>query len=841
MEIREGSFDFPSISGTGPQTAAEDPVLRFPREVLRAAAGITGYSAIFDRSTGDHHLGRLQVELNAVINPSDNHEVLINATFGLRDWSNNWDDKYWGNIQYAVIADLVPVTPPGPGESRGDLIITDAEINQAIQHFRSYKHLDAINVFPDNSIRLIADKPTGVRLYVDYDSHSGLPPIAMLSGELEVVSGAMSTTLVPLANIVPRRDIQIDRGQTGHTLNFTIPEGLCTGNVTIRATVFSAADRSQFSETFERSLQFFNSSPVRVFCVGIDYTGPDIMSGATPAQLQAPPQSAFTNLFQFTELIYPIPSVTQTGYMTATYDKEVKSDITKGCDKVGDLRDWIKDLRGDSSDIFYGLLNTGVDTGSVGGCGGSGNAAVGIVGATTTVAHELGHVLGRKHAPCDNVTRCARPLDTDDDYPHYSGYDSDSIGEFGFDTTTGLVRGPVTSHDMMGYSGGKWISPYTYKALLSRVPGSDGGSGGSAEASLSSGSGMSMAAISQPSGFRRQDEEWIRMKQDHLFMSLKINMDRSVEWRPAFHYPVYPQAHDDTKTDFVIEFRDGDGNILNRECLYLSGNSCGCGCDEGGSDWPKEIRQAVPYHPGAKKVIIYECEKSIFEQDIPEPPTVKMDRQESKKPDEDSVTFHWSAMDKNEAKDLWYLLQWRDAYGVWRGCAPRTQDSQLSIPKTRFQGVRMLAIRLLATSGIATGMATWEGEIEYPKPEYPGDRDVQISIPGVGLESPATYEVNPVIRVSVLDRYGRSVENPEILWYGGAGSQIGRGRSFDLRQLPIGFQQLRAVVLNTGQEGGSTRWMVEHSRDNHFRIHRGTITYPDPNCPPEDQNPTGGF
>jgi hypothetical protein len=197
VEIRERSFNFPQTSGSGPQSA--EATIPFPRAVLRAAVGITGYSATFG-DEDDHQLGRLTVEVRSEISAANPNDVIVRGTFGLRDWSGEWDDRYSGNIQYVLLAELEAVAPPLPGEARGDLIIVDAEVTQAIQHFRSHEHLDSANVFPDNSIRLVADKPTAVRLYADYDAASGLPVINWLTGSIEVLSGATTTTLAPLAS-----------------------------------------------------------------------------------------------------------------------------------------------------------------------------------------------------------------------------------------------------------------------------------------------------------------------------------------------------------------------------------------------------------------------------------------------------------------------------------------------------------------------------------------------------------------------------------------------------------------------------------------------------------------
>jgi hypothetical protein len=306
VEIRATSLLFPETSGEGPLTAEAE--MRFPRDVQRVAAGITGYTAVFENDD-DHHVGRLEVEVDARVDADDPAKVVVAGRFGLRDWSNEFDDPYSGLIDVAVLADLVPVTPPGPGDIRGDLVIVSAEITQAIQHFRSADHLDAPNVFPDNSIRLIAGKPTVVRLYVDYDSGSGLAPISTLSGDLTLFNPAGSITLSPIESIQPRRDSSIDRGSRRHTLNFLIPDTQSIGELNLFATVFDAFDLTQISGSFERTIEFVQQPPLRMIAVGINYTGEDIIDGAPPEDLEAPNETDFVDTLEFTDRVYPIPGV----------------------------------------------------------------------------------------------------------------------------------------------------------------------------------------------------------------------------------------------------------------------------------------------------------------------------------------------------------------------------------------------------------------------------------------------------------------------------------------------------------------------------------------------------
>ncbi len=823
MEIRTNALLFPKTRNSGPIAASTQ--LRFARNVVGAVAAMSGYSATFE-NRDDHELGKLDLELTTTIDPADPRNVTVDGSFALRDWSGNWDDAYSGTVSLTVLADLAPVAPPTPGGARGDLVITDAEITQGIQHFRSALHLDSANVFPDNSIRLVEDKATSVRLWIDYDRNSGLPLISALTGALTVQDAAgVLTTILPLNPIVPKRESQIARGMATDTLNFVMPEALCSANVSISARVWSVGNVDDFADGFQRTLQFETFVPVRVFAVGVNYTGPDIIMGQPTA---APVPADFVSLFGITELLYPIPQVMQTGYMTMDYDGEMKSDISKGCDKMGDFRDDVSDLRGDSTDIFYALLNLGVDTGSVGGCGGSGGAGVGIIGGQGTVAHELGHILGRKHAPCDNVTRCARPLNTDDDYPRYSGFDSDSIGEFGFDSTTGGVLTPGAAHDMMGYSGNAWISPYTYKALMTRIPATGGGAAPAAAAMRSVTSAISW----QPRGRRTPIEirERIPMPAQHLFVNIVIERDRSVKWRTAFHYPTGPQEVHGTPTRFILELRDGKGEALLSHCLHHDDTTCGCAGDD--CMWPKKFKAALPFDPTARRLVILDCDKELLDVSIPAPPKVELKCARADEAESKVIECSWRAEAEDGGGELWYLLQWRDARGVWRGVAPRTQRTDWQVLKTLWGRSGEIAIRVLASSGISTGMADWKGRLAVEPKSPKGPRRVMVELAGIAPSAEATVELPAVLRAVVRNDDGTASAAGDVAWYGPRGGLYARGRSLLLSVLPYGAYVLRAAVENAGDGDGVGSWIVERTREDRYFWHRGTVTYTDPECHP---------
>lgn len=740
MEIRRRSVSIPPTSSSGPANASFTEV--FPREVLSAVAGLVGFASGYDEQD-DRPFGELEIR---VTNSIVANTVTVEVGLGLRDWSGTFDDAYLGLIDVVL---LVELENAAAGPVREDLQITGIEFTQATQYFRSALHLPASQVQPDNSIPLVARKNLGVRVYVDYDAASGLPNIGMLTGELEVQTATQLITLSPIESMVPRRDVQIDRGEFGHTLNFLVDAEDCQGTVDFRCRVFDEADPTQVSQASQSTRQFTEFAPMRLFIVGIEYTGDG-------ANLPAPTQQDILRDLDYTERVFPIPEVIPTGYaVLQDFDKSPEDD-----DGLNEANKLIRDLKGDSEDAYLGIFPIGTPFGDFTGQQTQGVAS-GAGNDQVLIAHELGHLFGRLHPPCLVPSACDNPGDLDEDYPQYGSYARHSIGEYGFDPlqadTGNMVRPPANWFDYMSYARfNRWTSPNTYVALMTP---DDAVGGGSAVPPTA------VPATAAPTGV------WQPKKQMILFLDMEIDKKCRVERRTSFHFPAFAAERRGASSPFRAEFWDECHNVLSCAELYEDAANCvRCCC--------YKFFSKLPFPSGARWLVIFKGCTKIYEECIKDPPKMSIDCNYDQGPDRFKVA--WSAQSPDiEDHEIWYLVQWEDLDGTWRGLMPRTQERSVTIDPALLGNRREMRVRVLASSGIATGEISCN--LNLPRaPRVPASVIVSASPSG----STTAY---------LVDTVGRALPAPGFIWHDDQGREIGRGRKLSGRNSQSA-REIRAVA-----------------------------------------------
>ena len=80
-----------------------------------------------------------------------------------------------------------------------------------------------------------------------------------------------------------------------------------------------------------------------------------------------------------------------------------------------------------------------------------------------------------------------------------------------------------------------------------------------------------------------------------------------------------------------------------------------------------------------------------------------------------------------------------------------------------------------------------------------------------------------MIRAVAQSAEGQTHSQPDIRWYDEQGGEIGRGRSFDLRNLPRGQTRLGVVVFDRGRGSAYAQWLIRRDEGDQFTLLRGTI------------------
>ncbi|GIW34872.1 peptidase M66 [Meiothermus sp.] len=288
-------------------------------------------------------------------------------------------------------------------------------------------------------LRLVAGKPALLRVYMTAD-REGLP------GHLKAEVFRGSNRLGELSFTGPATlPTAINPADLAQTYRATLPAAWVIAGMEVR---LLADPSNQIGENNEADNRLTLTPAVGVGTVLPLTLVPVLQPGQT-----APPTLPGVDLLRD---MLPLQGVQTSTRAPFSYGATVGSASSDWSNLLSALRN-LRTSDG-SSRYYYGVVRVGYT---------SGIAGIGYVGlpvsagwdfassAARIMAHEIGHNLGRGHAPCNVAGESG--------YPYPGGF----IGTWGYSMASSVVFNPGQYKDVMSYCTPQWISDYMYEGMQS--------------------------------------------------------------------------------------------------------------------------------------------------------------------------------------------------------------------------------------------------------------------------------------------------------------------------------------------------------------------------------------
>ncbi len=584
------------------------------------------------------------------------------------------------------------------------IYIDGVEVTQAIQYRRAEDHLtDPADRGSDNSVRLVADKPAYVRIYV----RSNLAPVAGVTGTVTVQkrrygiwrdAGTLTQQFPPTIIAEPSPVYATERGSLWNSLNFIIPAVTMRGLIRLKVRVWVSGSTRLMAET-DVDLDASLLQTLRVRGIPVRYWGPN--TAGDQVQLAEPTLADFQSTAARTLQMWPVsqtPDISLAGTFTQSAPLTGAITVNQATGQAECPRSWdnllfwlniAKIIDGNRTDrLYYALLPSGIPISGAGGCGGGGSVGAGLINAGQTMAHELGHVLQFGHAQCGLVTGDMG----DPNYPAYEPYDTvnsktASIGEYGLDVTEPRVYSPAFARDFMSYCA-NWISLYHYQALIQQT--------------LLDPTWVSDPHSSLPPYLEEEFRDpiphhipdppppWVGRRVRHLtepdpvpliVVTGRVRNDR-VDVRSVLRLETGPTLAGERLPGIMVELLDEQGEVLERAPLRRMGAQASCGCGGGGShggEPPAGVVQALlpDSARGASLRVVREGEELWSRRAPSDPPTV---REVHAEVDGDEVRVRWRAS-ASDAYPIERVVRWSADDGhTWQMLALDLREDEAVVP-----------------------------------------------------------------------------------------------------------------------------------------------------------------
>jgi hypothetical protein len=578
--------------------------------------------------------------------------------FGPRGVLLTSTNVYWGDYNgiYRLPSNASPVNV--------DLSITNVEITQGVQCLDNSQ--GATNC-ADNSVPLISDRPTILRVYPAVTISS----VANVTAQLVGTRGGSPLPGSPIQPIKPKQYVKLDGAQrenASDTFNFELPPSWRSGTITLQAEINpgNIIPELNTSNNFSQPLTvtFLPAKNLNIAYIPVNYTWSGWMGAKTPNA------TTIANAANFLRAVLPYSNINYTAWSSGSaFSKDLGTKA--GANALITELNTRYQASTNPPDQLFGWVPSGSWSDGLSDpkfLGGTSAVAAGDENLSPAViAHEIGHNLGRRHPTC---------ADSNSDWPY--GNNSLAIQEIGFDVFS-RVTWPANTIDWMvgGHCGNSslimWASPWNWTQVMNGVTDR-----------LLTDFPAELYPTSQPTA-----------------VLTAIISQTGGELQPVL---LMSEALDPTPlpegNTYCFKFLNNAGGLITKACFDADPNTQGFRSNE--TSAVVSYRQLLPL--GTTRVQLVKGIQKLDEQRASaNAPTVVVISPNGGETWSGKHTIQWQAQDIDGDPLNFAVLYSSDAGAHWIALATNLTATSLEVDSAELAGSNTALVRVLASDGFLTG------------------------------------------------------------------------------------------------------------------------------------------